>query len=148
MAAYPLLTDLGTFTELHDFVASRRTEPGSFEDFERELGARMRAVENDVKAAQLARYDVDAPVIRVGGHELRRCLEKEPKTYLSASGPVTVARNLFRPSGGGKSVCALDLRAGIIGGLCTPVLARHVSYATHIPGTTDKSLAISCTAPL
>jgi hypothetical protein len=42
---------------------------------------------------------------------------------------VTVERNLFRPSGGGKSICALDLRAGVVGGLCTPVLARQVSYA-------------------
>jgi hypothetical protein len=131
MGSYPKtdLTQLASFSELRGFVEAKMEEPGSFEDFERELGARMRAVENDLKAAQLARYDVDARVIRVGGQELRRCLEKEPKTYLSASGPVTVARNLFRPSGGGKSVCALDLRAGIIGGLCTPVLARQVSYA-------------------
>ena len=143
MTAYPHLTDLGTFTELHDFVARSRTDPGSFGDFERELGARMRAVENDIKAAQLARYDVDAPVIRVGGQELRRCLEKEPKTYRSASGPVTVARNLFRPSGGGKSVCALDLRAGIIGGLCTPVLARQVSYAMgHMTSTETAALFV------
>jgi hypothetical protein len=89
----------------------------------------MRAVENDLKAQQLALYDIDARVIRVEGQEFRRCLEKEPKTYLSSSGRVTVARNLFRPSGGGKSVCALDLRAGIVGGLCTPILARQVSYA-------------------
>jgi hypothetical protein len=123
------LTQLESYAELQDFLDRRREEPGSFEEFEQELGVRMRAMENDLKAGQLARYDVDAQVIRVGGQELRRCLEKEPKTYLSASGPITVARNLFRPSGGGKSVCALDLRAGIVGGLCTPVLTRQVSYA-------------------
>ena len=38
-------------------------------------------------------------------------------------------RNLFRSSAGVKSVCALELRAGIVGGLCTPVLARQVTYA-------------------
>jgi hypothetical protein len=89
----------------------------------------MHAVENDLKAQQLARYDVDAQVIVVDGQELRRCLDQEPKRYRSASGPITVARNLFRPAGGGKSVCPLDLGAGIVGGLCTPVLARQVSYA-------------------
>ena len=120
--------EFDSFCALRDFVERRRDEPGSFEDFEQELGVRMRALENDIKAEQLGRYDVDAQVIWVGGRELRRCLAKEPKTYLSASGPVTVGRNLFRPSGGGKSVCALDLRAGIVGGLCTPVLARQVSY--------------------
>jgi hypothetical protein len=122
------LTRFGSFSELQDFLERRREEPGSFEDFEREIGKRLRALENDLKASQLALYDIDDQVILVGGQEFRRCLDKEPKTYLSASGPVTVERNLFRPSGGGKSVCALDLRAGIIGGLCTPVLARQVSY--------------------
>ena len=123
------LTQLDSFSELHDFIERRREEPGSFEDFEREIGERMRALENDLKADQLALYDIDAQVIRVGEQEFRLCLKKELKTYLSASGPVTVGRNLFRPSGGGKSVCALDLRAGIVGGLCTPVLARQVCYA-------------------
>jgi len=123
------LAQLASFSELRAFVVAREEEPGSFEDFERQLGERMRAVENELKAFQLARYDVDAQVIQIGGQEFRRCLKEEPKTYLSASGPVTVARNLFRPSGGGKSVCALDLRAGIVGGVCTPVLARQVSYA-------------------
>ena len=123
------LTQFGSFAELLDFVEKSREEPGSFENFEQELGGRMRALENDLKAVQLARYDVEAQVVWVDGREWRRCLEKEPKRYLSASGPVTVARNLFRPSGGGKSICALDLRAGIVGGLCTPILARQVSYA-------------------
>jgi len=99
-------TQFGSFRELLGFLESRREEPGSFEDFERELGGRMRALESDLKAAQLARYDIDAQVIWVDGQEWRRCLEKEPKRYLSASGPVMVERNLFRPSGGGKSVCA------------------------------------------
>lgn len=137
------LTQLASFSELCSFVEARREEPGSFEEFERELGARMRAMESELKATQLAMYDVDAQVIRVGNREFRRCLEKEPKTYLSASGPVTVARNLFRPSGGGKSVCALDLRAGIVGGVCTPVLARQVSYAMgHMTSTETAALFV------
>jgi len=125
-------SDLGAFSsfeDLCDFVERRREKPGSFEDFEQELGERMRAFETDIKAEQLARYDVEAEVIVVGGQEMRRCLTKEPKTYLSSSGPLTVKRNLFRPSAGAKSVCALELRAGIVGGLCTPVLARQVTYA-------------------
>jgi len=123
------LTQFSSFCELCDFVHGQREQPGSFEDFERELGKRMRAVQSDITAVQLARYDVDAQVIVVDGQEMHRCLSKEPKTYLSATGPITVPRNLFRPSGGGKSVCALELRAGIVGSLCTPVLARQVSYA-------------------
>jgi hypothetical protein len=34
----------------------------------------------------------------VDGQEYRRCLVKEPKTYLTSSGPVTVPRCLFRLS--------------------------------------------------
>jgi hypothetical protein len=89
----------------------------------------MRAFENEVKAEQLARYDIDAQTIVVGGMQMNLCLDKEDKTYLSSSGPVVVARNLFRPSGGGKAVCPLDLRAGIVGGCCTPAMARMVTYA-------------------
>ncbi|MBL4844235.1 MAG: hypothetical protein JKY65_01805 [Planctomycetes bacterium] len=39
------LTQLGSFAELRDFLDRRREEPGSFEDFELELGKRMRAIE-------------------------------------------------------------------------------------------------------
>ena len=88
----------------------------------------MRSLENDLKAIDLARYDIDADAVIVGGQEWRKCLSDQPKTYLSASGPVTVSRNLYRPVGGGKSICPLELRSGIIAGLYTPVLARQVSY--------------------
>jgi hypothetical protein len=88
----------------------------------------MRSLENDLKAIDLARYDMDADAVIVGGQEWRKCLSDQPKTYLSASGPVTVRRNLYRPVGGGKSICPLELRSGIIAGLYTPVLARQVSY--------------------
>ena len=58
---------------------------------------------------------MDADVIMVEGQEFRIVLESEPKTYLSSSGPVVVQRNLFRPKGGGKCVCPLELRVGIVG---------------------------------
>lgn len=117
------------FEALCGFLRERQEQPGSFEEFEIELGKRFRALESDIKTVQLARYDIDAKVIAVDGKEYRMCLEKEPKTYLTASGPITVKRNLFRPSSGGKSICPLELRAGIVGSLCTSVLARQVSYS-------------------
>lgn len=122
-------TGFDSYTALREFYEKGPEERASFEDFERELGRRMRAWQADLTAARLARYDVEAQVIEVDGQEYRRCLAKEPKRYLSASGPITVERTLFRPSGGGKSVCALELRAGMVGGLCTPLLARQVCYA-------------------
>lgn len=127
------LAGLASFAKLQEFLMARRQEGSpeatrTFEAFAVELGHAVRGLENELKAADLARYDVDADAVMVDGQEWRKCLEQQPKTYLSASGPITVARNLYRPADGGKCLCPLDLRAGIIGGLYTPVLARQVTY--------------------
>ena len=127
------LSGLASFTTLQDLLAARRHEGSAeatmaFEAFEVKLGQAVRGLENELKGADLARYDVDADAVIVDGKEWRKCLSNQPKTYLSSSGPITVARTLYRPSDGGKSICPLELRAGIIGGLHTPVVARQVSY--------------------
>jgi hypothetical protein len=127
------LAGLAGFVRLQDFLTARSHEGSAeakmtFEVFEVELGQAVRSLENELKAADLARYDVDADAVLVDGREWRKCLEQQPQTYLSSSGPVTVARNLYRPAEGGKSICPLELRAGIIAGLYTPVLARQMSY--------------------
>ena len=127
------LSGLASFTQLQGLLAARSQEgcavgKRTFEAFEVALGQAVRGLENELKAADLARYDVEADAVMVDGQEWRKCLEQQPKTYLSASGPITVARNLYRPADGGKCICPLELRAGIIGGLYTPVLARQVAY--------------------
>ncbi len=127
------LSGLASFAQLQGLLTARRHEgcaeaKMTFEAFEVELGQAVRGLENELKAADLACDDVEADAVMVDGKEWRKCLEQQPQTYLSASGPVTVARNLYRPADGGKCICPLELRAGIIGGLYTPVLARQVSY--------------------
>jgi hypothetical protein len=127
------LSGLASFAKLQELLAAR-SHAGSaeammtFETFEVELGKAVRGLENELKSADLARYDVEADAVIVDGKAWRKCLEQQPKTSLSASGPLTVARTLYRPADGGKCICPLELRAGIIGGLYTPVLARQVSY--------------------
>jgi hypothetical protein len=127
------LSSLASFENLEHLLTARRRDSSTeammtVEAFEVELGHAVRDLENDLKAADLARYDVDAEAVRVDGQEWRKCLSNQPKTYLSASGPITVSRHLYRPASGGKSLCPLELGAGIIGGLHTPVLARQVAY--------------------
>jgi hypothetical protein len=126
------LSSLTSFAELQELIARRKSKPVSelepFETFEQELGERLNEVACDLKKADLARYDVEADAIVVNGQEFRKVLDKEPKTYLSSSGPIEVGRTLFRTNGGGKCVCPLDLRAGIVGGLFTPLLARQVGF--------------------
>jgi len=127
------LAGLASFAKLQELLAAR-SHAGSveammtFETFEVELGKAVRGLENELKSADLARYDVEADAVIVDGKAWRKCLAQQPKTYLSASGPLTVARTLYRPADGGKCICPLELRAGIIGGLYTPVLARQVAY--------------------
>ena len=127
------LSGLASFATLQELLAARSYEGSAealmtFEAFEVELGKAVRGLENELKSADLARYDVEADAVIVDGQTWRKCLEQQPKTSLSASGPITVARTLYRPADGGKCICPLELRAGIIGGLYTPVLARQVAY--------------------
>ena len=112
------LSSLASFESLEHLLTARRRDGSpaammTFEAFEVELGHAVRGLENELKAADLARYDVDAEAVRVDGQEWRKCLSNQPKTYRSASGPITVSRHLYRPASGGKSICPLELGAGI-----------------------------------
>jgi hypothetical protein len=70
------LTQYTAYSSLQEFVDTSRAVPGSFEEFERALGEQMRALENELKAEQLARYDIDALSIVVAGE--RRAFELAP----------------------------------------------------------------------
>ena len=72
----------------------------TFEAFEVVLGQAVRSLENALKAADLARDDVDADAVMVDGQEWRKCLAQQPQTSLSALSPITMARTLYRPTDG------------------------------------------------
>ena len=63
---------------------------------------------------------------RRGGIDIRP-LKKS--SYNSAVGPVRVERSLYRHPSGGRSVCPLELNAGIIEGYWTPLAAKQASWA-------------------
>lgn len=99
-----------------------------FEQFERELHEQIRNLERECVAAELARYDVVAEQIEVGGVRYQPVLQAA-ETYLSSAGPVRVERHLYRPAGSkAKSICPLELRAGILNGYWTPQAARHGAF--------------------
>ena len=52
---------------------------------------------------------------------------RSTETYLSAVGPITVQRTLYR-AGTEQAVVALEVRAGIIAGHWTPLAARQASF--------------------
>lgn len=96
-----------------------------FEQFEREVHEYIMNLERECIAEELARYDVAAEPIEVGGVSYQPVL-RAAETYLSAAGPVRIERHLYRPAGrNAKSICPLELRAGIINGYWTPRAARQ-----------------------
>jgi hypothetical protein len=96
-----------------------------FEQFERELHEHVMNLERECLAKELTRYDVTAERIEVAGVSYSPVL-RATETYLSAAGPVQIERQLYRPAGrNAKSICPLELRAGMINGYWTPRAARH-----------------------
>jgi hypothetical protein len=110
-----------------------------FEQFEHELHQQMMAIERELLADELARYDVRGQQIEVEGEKYRQTLTST-ETYLTAAGEVRVSRNLYCPSGRGhKSICPLEVRAGIMGGYWTPRAARQGAFvmAQVTPGQSE-----------
>jgi len=133
----PAIQRLGQF--VLDWRAQRADNPLDFERFERELHEQVMAVERELLAEELVRYDVTAEQIEVDGVAYRQALTSS-ETYLSAAGPITLPRHLYRPSGrGSRSICPLELRAGIIRGYWTPRAARQAAFvmAQLTPGDSE-----------
>ena len=120
---------------LFDFVRDcrRRGADVSFSEFERDLRERMSAVEREIVAEQLACYDVDSDRIRVSGSTFRR-KGRAKRRYCALSGEFEVHRNTYVPTGGGRAICPLELRAGVVESRFTPqaalVLAQAVAIST------------------
>ena len=119
---------------LRQFIRERRQKRDQrlpdFEAFERELHEQIMALERELIAEELKRYDVDVEQVEVGDvvyHRAVTCSE----TYLCAAGPVAIERHLYRPAGRStRSICPLELRAGIVGGQFTPRAARQATFVT------------------
>ena len=76
--------------------------------FAQEFHGHMMAVERAVLADDLRRYDVSTEEISVEGLASPRSLVST-ETDLSAAGPVTVRRHLYRPAGRSTpSLCPLE----------------------------------------
>jgi hypothetical protein len=117
--------------QLHAFLRQRREASAPIEDletFEQELRRLFMTAEREALSQELARFDLDVPFIEVAGERYQRVLRCET-TYNSAAGPVRVARSLYRQTpSGGRAVCLLELRAGIIEGYWTPLAAKQATW--------------------
>ena len=72
----------------------------------------------------LARHDVDLPYVFIDGDGYRRAC-RCAQTYLTAAGPVSVTRTLYRALRGERAVAALERKVGIVEGYWTPLAARQ-----------------------
>jgi len=125
----PALWRLASFIRQQQQHWQERETAPDFERFERELHEHVMALERDLLADELKHYDVSADEISVEGVSYRPSVEST-QTYISAAGAIEVSRHLYRPSGrSSKSICPLELQAGIIAGLWTPRAARQGAFA-------------------
>jgi hypothetical protein len=126
-----LSSDTNAMEQLQDFLRQRREAPAPVEDldtFEQELHRLFVAAEREALRHELARFDLDVPRIEVAGERYQRVLRCET-TYNSAAGPVRVERSLYRPThSDGRTLCPLELRAGIIEGYWTPLAAKQATW--------------------
>ena len=75
-------------------------------------------------------YDIDDDTISVGTQTYRR-KHKAVKEYQSSFGPVKVERHVYsnrKKDGDGKSICPLELQAGIVEGYWTESAASNCSW--------------------
>lgn len=130
-AAPPTSPTIATvMTELEAFIAVRKADPSPCSDigeFERELQARVLAVQREVLAAELAKFDVDAPVVVIDGTPHRRVLRCE-QTYWGVAGPMQVKRSLYSTRDGEPARCPMELRAGIVDGRWSPWAAQRAAW--------------------
>lgn len=116
---------------LQEFLARRRDVRKPVEDleaFERQLHALFAAAECEALTEEVARFDVNAPVVLIDGMPHRQVLRCE-ETYLSAAGPLRVERSLYSTrQEGERAVCPMELRAGIVEGRWTPLAARQATW--------------------
>src|SRR6266705_2110038 len=125
-----LSSDTNAMDQLHDFLRQRREahEPvENLDAFEQELHRLFVTAEREALSQELSRFDLDVPVVEVAGERYHRVLRCET-TYTSAAGPVRVERSLYRPPQGGRTLCPLELRAGIIEGAWTPLAAKQATW--------------------
>ena len=118
-------------SKLVDFIQHRQAaRPATdLEQLERDVRALLMDVEREVVAAELARLDVNVPVIMLDGIPHRRVF-RCAQSYFGAAGEIRVERSLYSTRDEGtRTVCPMELRAGIVEGRWTPLAAKQAIWA-------------------
>ncbi len=117
---------------IYDFletVGNIQRQYKSFEEVEKVIRGLVGELENAMVGESLSQYDIHAPTLEYDGKVYRHVL-RQKKTYTNCAGKMEVERSLYRA--GGKSICPMEMRAGIIEDSWTPSSARHGCYVTAL----------------
>jgi len=124
------LSTISAATRLEEFIRSVRADGPvpDFQAFEFALHEVILDLEREVLQAELARLDIDAPVVFIAGVEFRRVL-RSGTAYLTRAGEARVERSLYRARGEERTVCPLELRAGVVESYWTPAAAMLSAWS-------------------
>lgn len=112
--------------ELEKFLSDRRSTRKAVEnlaEFERELHKKVAAVECEAIGEELKKFDLDVPAVEISGRSYRQVL-RSAETYICNGGEIRVERSLYRAENGERAVSVMELRAGIVEGIWTPLAAE------------------------
>ena len=109
-----------------DFVDA----PGAFADAEERLIASADALTTAGLGLVLLAHEPEADVVEVEGRRYRRLAERGVGRYFGLRGATAIERSLYREVGvrNGPTVVPLELRAGIVDGLWTPLAAAAAAH--------------------
>jgi hypothetical protein len=122
------------FAALSEYVAAARIRASrgelAFRDGEAEVRRLCAMIETSAAGMVLEAFDTSGEFIEVEGRQYKRLSEPSEATYLGMAGPLRVLRHLFRETGvrNGPTVVPLELDAGIVEGLATPLAAKSAAH--------------------
>ena len=132
-AATPSFSD--ALHEVRALMAQVEAGELSFSEYEQASRGALRRLGRSMDAVALGREDLDAPVIWVDGVRCPRVGRWEAP-YLGCWGEVRIERSLYRPAGEDRTLCPLELRAGIVEGYWTPAAASLATWSVaHLTPT-------------
>lgn len=122
-----VLDGVRKFLEAHAMAG--KTGARDFYDFEKALHARLLEAEREILGGVMSASDVEADAIEIAGRVHRRVL-RSSQTYMTAAGPVSVERWLYkdRRDPTAHALAALDLKLGIVEGFWTTRAAEQAAW--------------------
>jgi hypothetical protein len=124
------ISGLPSMEKLQNFVQTfqEKNQKASFADVEKQLHKMVMNIEKEALETCLSEYDIDVPAICVDG-EIYKKVVRCDQDYQSAAGLLRITRSLYRVNNDEKTICPLELKAGIIEGYWTPAAARQSIWA-------------------